>query len=439
MIITEKYNALREKHKEFIYHGYDVTHSGITFHFSIDEYHFYPEWKIDGELLKNPDEFTEYIIFNLGMAELISYWKCACPPVVRVKCGSLTEKQCRWWKKLYFNGLGEFFYRNGITPDFEKFMTIIPDNGGKKEFAVSKPLSGLMIPVGGGKDSIVTLELLKQYRKNTDCYIINALPAAVACARVAEFDDSRIVTPSRTIDKTLLELNKQGCLNGHTPFSAVVAFSAYLFAYLRGRKHIVLSNESSANESYVEGMNVNHQYSKSTEFEKDFREYVSGFLSGDINYFSFLRPLCEWQIAKKFVEYKQYFPVFLSCNLGSKANKWCGKCAKCLYVYILLAAFLDDDELIKIFGVNCLNEKSFSDMFDGLVYDGVDKPFECIGTKQEIRLSLYMAAQRRKALPVLLKGYMDTNPQKPLPLDGFYDNQSFLPDEFSKILKRERL
>ncbi len=100
---------------------------------------------------------------------------------------------------------------------------------------------------------------------------------------------------------------------------------------MSGRKYIALSNESSANEVYVDGSEINHQYSKSTEFERDFREYCAE--SGEApEYFSLLRPWSEWQIAREFVKYPQYFGVFQSCNLGSKTNVWCGGCAKCLYV-----------------------------------------------------------------------------------------------------------
>ena len=83
--------------------------------------------------------------------------------------------------------------------------------------------------------------------------------------------------------------------------------------------------------------------------------------------------------------------MFQSCNLGSKTDTWCADCAKCLYVYILLSAFLDDETLVKIFGKNMLDCEKYEDMFDGLVLDGKDKPFECVGTKSEVRLSLYMA------------------------------------------------
>ncbi len=424
------YETLREKHKEFVYYGYDIADDGIFFHFSIDEYHFYPSWKCEKGLLDNISQFGEYLVFNLGMAELVSYWKCACPPVVRVKCGSLTEKQCLWWKKLYFNGLGEFFYKNGITPDFDSFMEIIPDNTESPCFRTEKEHSGYFIAIGGGKDSVVSCEILRPFHDETSCYIINPRGATLACARVAGFDDERIFGVRRTIDTALLQRNADGYLNGHTPFSAVVAFSSYLFAYLKGVKYIVLSNESSANEANVQGTTINHQYSKSTEFESDFRQYVTDYLDDSIQYFSLLRCWSEWQIAKKFVQYPQYFSVFQSCNLGSKTDIWCADCAKCLYVYIMLAAFLDDKTLIKIFGKDMLSCSKYSAMFDGLIYEDVDKPFECVGTKEEIRLALYTAGELRKGkeMPLLLAEYLEKNPDKPATLDEYYDDNNFIPE-----------
>ncbi|MBS7368899.1 MAG: hypothetical protein KIG62_01930, partial [Oscillospiraceae bacterium] len=182
-----------------------------------------------------------------------------------------------------------------------------------------------------------------------------------------------------------------------------------------------------------------HQYSKSTEFERDFREYCEsafGGFSRAPEYFSLLRPWSEWQIAREFVRHSEYFGVFQSCNLGSKTNVWCGECAKCLYVYILLAAFLKDDVLERIFGCNMLEKEQLSGMLDGLVLDGEDKPFECVGTKNEVRLSLCMAAKlRENNLPALLKRFCEKFPDiKHESLDDFYDEDNFVPDEFKSLL-----
>ncbi len=438
------YDELREKHRSFIYHSYEFSEQDgstlLRFHFSIDDYHFYPQWTFPEPLsaLDFDRELADRIAFSLGMAELVSYWKCACPPTVEVRCGGLSDGQKLWWKKLYFNGLGEFFYRNGIKPDLGTFMTIeAPEEAPLA--AKNNGLSGFMVPVGGGKDSVVTLELLKSHGAEISAYIINPRGATLGCAAAAGIPESRIIAPKRTIDKQLLELNKLGYLNGHTPFSAVVAFSAELFACVKGLRYIALSNESSANESYVDGTAINHQYSKSTEFERDFREYCEKYLGGYARcpeYFSLLRPWSEWQIAREFVKHPQYFGIFQSCNLGSKTNSWCCNCAKCLYVYILLAAFLDDGVLTGIFGCNMLEKRELSAMLDGLVLDGEDKPFECVGTRDEVRLSLEMAWERRKSdPPALLRRWRELFPEySPVSLENFSDPDNFVPAELKYLL-----
>ncbi len=437
----DKFKQLREKHKEFIYESYEINSDSFVFHFRIDDYSFSPKWSFLPDLIKNAEnkKLLDYAVFSLGMSELVSYWKCACPPIVKINCGALNEKQIKWWKKLYFNGLGEFFYRNEIETDIESFMTIIPNSQNVPDFEDSNQGEGFLIPVGGGKDSVVTLELLKGYKDKNACYILNPRGATLNCAHTAGYSDKQIIGVNRTIDKQLLELNKAGYLNGHTPISSVIAFSAWIFAYCNGKKYIALSNESSANESNVNGTKINHQYSKSTEFEADFRDYMKNYFNSCPEYFSMLRPWSEWQITKKFVTFPKYFPVFQSCNVGSKTDTWCANCAKCLYVYIMLAAFLPDEEIIKIFGKNMLEKEEYRDLFNGLVYQDYNKPFECVGTKKEINLALFKAAERRKnqSLPLLLRDYINSPKAEKSPedLDNFFDKNNFVPKELLTLLK----
>lgn len=437
----DKFQQLREKHREFVYEGYEVNQDSFVFHFKMDNYSFNPKWSFSPDYIKNAEnkELLDYAVFSLGMSELVSYWKCACPAVVKINCGALNSEQVKWWKKLYFYGLGEFFYRNGIKTDINSFMTIIPISDNVPHFNQNNIGRGFLIPVGGGKDSIVTLELLKEYKDKNSCYILNPRGATLNCAHTAEYNDNQIIGVKRTIDKQLLDLNAKGYLNGHTPISSVIAFSAWIFAYCTGKKYIALSNESSANESNISGTKINHQYSKSTEFEGDFRYYTKTYFSEYPEYFSLLRPWSEWQIMKKFVEYPKYFPVFQSCNIGSKNDTWCADCAKCLYVYIMLAAFLPDEQLIKIFGKNMLEKEEYRDLFNGLVYQDYNKPFECVGTKKEINLALYKAAERRKGqkLPLLLKDYINSpySEKNPQSLDGFFDEKNYVPQELIELLK----
>ncbi|MCL2638935.1 MAG: hypothetical protein FWD48_11280 [Oscillospiraceae bacterium] len=409
--MNSKFFELRERHKRLVYHDFEVSEGKITFHFSIDEFHFKPVWSFSVPL---NGANIDLLAFNLGMAELVSYWKCACPPIVEVRCGALDNRQIEWWKKLYRNGLGEFFYINDIQPD-DDFMQIYA-TGSELPAPEKRELAGNLIPIGGGKDSVVTLELLKSQKTSNNCYVVGNIQSALDCAKTAGYADSQVIQVRRTIDPVLLDLNKRGYLNGHTPFSSIIAFSSLIFAYLTGKKYIVLSNESSANEGNTAD-GVNHQYSKSIEFERDFREYISRIGADLPEYFSLLRPWSEWQITKKFATFPQYLSVFRSCNVGSKTNTWCAKCAKCLYVYIMLSAFLSEEELLPIFGRNLLADPALFHLLEALKNPDYDKPFECVGTREEVNLAL------------------DKNRANPALLDSFFDENNFIPDEFLELLK----
>ena len=201
----------------------------------------------------------------------------------------------------------------------------------------------------------------------------------------------------------------------------------------------MLSNESSANDVYVKGTTVNHQYSKSIEFENDFRRLVRDFVCDKIEYFSLLRPLNEWNIIRIFIRYPQYLFAFRSCNLGSKKNIWCGKCSKCLFVYIMLSPFVEKEKLDGIFGHDLLNDPDMLKYFDGLVSEQFDKPFECIGTREEINAALTAALEKRKGdLPLLLREYknkyFDANFDI-TPVETFFDRENNVPENLKEELK----
>lgn len=396
------FETLRKENPEFLYESFSLTRSEgeitIGFRFSLGGTVFTPTTRIKTDNLNILNAFdspaARRIVFCLGMVEAVSYWKAACPPTVRVLCGNLGSEEILWFKKLWFSGLGEFFYRNGIETDMGSFVRIVcecealPVGG---EFTSA----GLnIIPVGGGKDSAVTAELLSDFRDKNMFFTVNDQPARTQCVLAAGYGEGRIIKTYRTIDPNLLELNRRGYLNGHTPFSAIVAFLSYYCAYLIGAENIALSNESSANEANIGGTGVNHQYSKSYEFERDFRDFSAGFFGLPIKYFSLLRPFNEAQIAKKFAACPQYLNVFRSCNAGSKKNIWCCNCAKCLFVFIMLSPFVERGRLIEAFGCDMLDKAELLGDFEGLCgFSGV-KPFECVGTAREVCAMLELTLQR---------------------------------------------
>ena len=437
-----KFEDLRNKYKDFIFEKYEIIESineyEIIFHFNIPNLtKFEPKIIIEKKHITNKNinkEFLEYLIFNIGLVELISYVKCTCSPNIIIKCGYLDNNQKNWFKKLYYNGLGEFLYRNNINISEQDLFNITTTQE-KKEYKINYNGKGNLIPVGGGKDSNVTLELLKG-EENT-CFIINPKGANIECANISGYNT---ITIKRILDKKIIELNKEGFLNGHTPFSAIVAFTSFLCAYLSNKKYIVLSNEDSANQSTVLGTNINHQYSKTYEFENDFNEYTKKYFNIDIKYFSLLRPLTEFQIGMLFSKIEKYHKTFKSCNLGSKGEtwEWCSHCPKCLFVYTILSPFLYKEKLINIFGSDLFEDETLLETFQELLGYKETKPWECVGTYEEVRyaVSLLIKKLENEKLPYLLEYYKNNYPlfleEK---FETKYNNQNNLEEHFEKIIK----
>jgi len=439
-----KYNEYRTLYPNFIFESYEIVENDenykFIYNFEIEGLtKFTPYMEINKDIIKNISEIDNYFIFHIGLIELISYWKATCSPNVIIKADYISSEQLEFFKKLYFHGLGEFFYVNGIEPNVEDFMNIICTCKEKQMPKIDVKTDGCLIPIGGGKDSNVSLEILKDY--NNLGFIINPKEVSIKCADVAGLSD-KLVTIKRIIDKNLIDLNNKGYLNGHTPFSSLVAFTSYYMAYKTNKKYITLSNENSANESTVLGTKINHQYSKTFEFECDFNNYTKKYFGCDIKYFSFLRPLSELQIAMLFSQYKKYHDIFKSCNVGSKNIPWvwCNKCAKCLFVYIILSPFLYKDELVNIFGIDLYDDKELLNIFKELIGDADTKPFECVGTTKEVRYSVSCVINKLgDDLPYLLdyykKNYELSDIDESLLLE--FNNENNLPIEFINLLKEE--
>lgn len=448
----EKFLEFRERYPLFRYNAYHIeeTNNTITFRYDFEIVglpQFHPTWTIDKQHVKyfdENDEIIQKLIFSIGMVELSSYWKITCSPAVEIHAGAIDDTQLAWWKKQYFLGLQEFFYTNHITVSIDDFMYIKALGSSFADTKGTRALSGCMIPIGGGKDSAVTTELCKQLDMKRCAYIINTRKATQDTVDIGGFDEKDVIKVKRTLDANMLECNKKGFLNGHTPFSALVAFSSTLFAYMNDLRYVVLSNEDSANESTVAGTQINHQYSKSFQFEQDFHEYEKAYIDSGVYYFSLLRGWSEFQIAEHFAKYPQYHEAFRSCNVGSKADIWCGSCPKCLFVYFILMPFLSDDELHSVFRKNLLEDQALIQTMEQLIGYQSEKPFECVGSRSEVNTAICMkiAALEKegKALPLLLRRYQ-TLPQyesyrnQKNPYAHYFNQENLIPDIFLPLVK----
>ena len=450
---------LQKQYPKFIYQSYSYQLRGDALHISFNfivppNIKFRPKVIIKNvsqkDLSRVGESALSNLVFHLGLMEMPSYWKVTASPRIIVQAGYLNKSQTKWWKDLFIHGMGQYFYENKMDFTKHDFLSITSDST-KKHLPYAKKLSSkILIPVGGGKDSIVTIELLKHTKFPIRTLLLNPKREQLQVLQIAHQTNPVVI--QRFIDPKLLRLNRKGYLNGHTPFSAYIAFLSLFCGVLFDYKYVALSNERSSNEGNVKylGRTINHQYSKSFDFEKKFRTYSKKYLSKNIEYFSFLRPLYELQIAEIFSNYPKYFATFLSCNEAHKTysgkvkptGKWCCKCSKCLFVFTILYPFVEEKKLVKIFGSNLFQHKSLIPLMKELVGERNFKPFECVGTIKESLAAFYLSLQKtHPPLPPLLKYFRQhVSKEYPnLPAEtknaiSAWNNQHFVPHILDKRL-----
>ncbi len=422
--------SLQKKYPEFIYESfrYELIGSDLRaeFKFIVGDIAFSPVVIIrgvDSARIRTLDKSAlDNLIFNIGLAEIPSYWKATCSPKIVIKAGYLDNNQIAFWRDLIAN-MGQFFYENDlpfISPEFTVTVS-------KKEkfFVFDAELADrFLVPLGGGKDSLVTLELLKEYYREKPfagarsgekviTFTLNANPALRA---VVEMTKTENIYIERQIDPRLLELNRLGYFNGHTPFSSILAVLGTALNVIFNCRYTAISQERSSNEgnTIYRGKKINHQYTKTIDFENKFRAYSKKYLAKNAEFFSFLRPLYELQITMLFSNYPQYFDTFLSCNraytIANRQNNagWCGNCAKCLSIFAMIYPFIGEAGVMRVFRQNLFKNAGLLPLMREMIGQAACKPFECIGTVNETRaafyLSLKLACQKNPAgLPVLLQ------------------------------------
>ena len=462
-VAFEKYEELRKAYPRFIYEAFSYEEKETSYEVtsfytlegtkeSLSVRHVYSIDKNKGtlEAAKNAagesrDRLLLNAAFHVGLVECINYWKAVCSPELIIKPFCLPPEALAFWEKLFYKGLGEFLYRNDLYHKVEKESLVkihcdekAPPLPGTEELQVE----GSLIPVGGGKDSVVTLELLKAFSSENHVYLLDPRKASVDTALCAGFGDKKQLIAHRRFDPVLFDMNKRGFLNGHVPYSAILGFCAVLGAMLLGKKNIVLSNEGSANEPTVPNTDVNHQYSKTLDFESDFHHYVIDYITPSVRYFSLLRPWSEVRITMEFARHYQYHALFRSCNRGSRENKWCGHCPKCLFVFILLGAQLGIPKTSEIFGGNLLEYEDLVQTLDELTGLSSVKPFECVGTVAESVYSMDKLSQdypESESPPPLVAHYrlvrQKLTPPPMLLVD--FESGNLVPLEFRSLLTGE--
>jgi len=326
-----------------------------------------------------------------------SYYKAGVPKDIVVVGEPLDVATARFLDQVYLHGLAEFAYQNKLDlRDRIRF----PHGAVEAASAPALKLSRrTLVPIGGGKDSLVSVEMLKRMGEPATAVWVGDSALIAACAQRTRLP---MLNLKRRLAPELFEYNRLGAYNGHIPVTAINSAIALCAAILYDFDAIAFSNERSASEATLEydGQPVNHQWSKSFEFERALREHVASHIATDLDYFSLLRPWSELAVASAFARESRYDDVFSSCNRNFRirgerpADRWCGQCPKCHFVFLALAPFVAKPRLLNIFGRNLLDDLALAPGFDALLEYREHKPFECVGEGRESRAAMFSLTQR---------------------------------------------
>lgn len=402
-------------YQRFIFRKYsfDPNSKTLRLEYAIDDaYSFletytfdFPFTEFDAAAL---DRAFQLLFFVAG----VSYYKTFLPAEIVVEKGEIDSSLAAFLSKTYQKGLGEFFYVNGLDPRTHinfpiNTDSIIPIDAGST--------SGKIVGVGGGKDSLVSIELL---RSAGEAFSTWSLGHRAQLAPLVERIGSHHYWVERQWDTQLLSLkDNERAYNGHVPISAIFACVGSIVGILSGKRDLIVSNESSASEPTLEyrGVSVNHQYSKSLEFEQDYQTVLAQCFGDSQRYYSLLRPLSELHIAEIFASrgFEKYKDVFSSCNRafthGSEGMFWDGSCPKCAFVFLILTPFIDRSSLEHLFsGKNLLLSEELEQTYKQLLGIEGDKPLECVGEIKESRAAMRLA---QNIYPELVEKYVFELPE----------------------------
>jgi UDP-N-acetyl-alpha-D-muramoyl-L-alanyl-L-glutamate epimerase len=330
--------------------------------------------------------FTETHIFPFTIAPYKSLYTLA--QTIHIEW-HLEASEKTFWEWIFRNGFSELVHRNTLSWEIVDRITISHDNIVPTHHSPSSLKHEALVGIGGGKDSTVVVELLKKMNIPLTGYALKSRPTPVVEDTVASLaiPFHSIV---RKLDPQLTTLQK--VYHGHIPISLVYAAAGCVIAEHTSTQYVVVGNETSADESNTvwRGRGVNHQWSKTYEFEERFANYVRMSIHPSLYYFSLLRPLAGAKVAELFAKLcSVHYAHFSSCNRNFTVTQsqnvyWCGSCAKCLGTWILLAPHITHDVLLSIFHKNILDDVTLIPLLRELVGLSPVKPFDCVATRDEM-------------------------------------------------------
>lgn len=351
------------------------------------------------------DPLIRYVLQQLHIIVGISYYKSLLGDIKMPY--ELDDSQCSYWNTVYDHGLGELSYVNKIKSPITPFR---PTATTKRQ-PTKLNTSGAILGVGGGKDSIVAGELMRRIDVDTTTLDIATRDNRGQAGKVMQIIGFDELTFNRYLDTSIVAFTKDNDgYNGHVPLSAMLAWLGVLVACAKNKRFVLMANEaaSSVGNTVWNGKTVNHQWSKSIEFEKLTQDYIQQNVSPDIWYCSPIRPYSSLAVIKLFSKWgDRYQDEFTSCNNVLRIDpnerpngKWCGNCAKCLSTWLLLSVWLPIDRLDQIFSKKMLKDVSMKPVLQELLGLVGHKPLDCVGTTEELRAATRQALEKHSDSPL---------------------------------------
>jgi len=393
---------------EFTYKEFRIDGDGQTVFFDYQIVHGNDTYLLT-ETLRFPsalkdNERQQACLRALHIALGVSYYKIFMSPRIRHPY-AMNADEASFWNDVWRHGLGEFLYINKLDPaNLAQFsaqdgatITHEPTHADSNE-------DSALLGIGGGKDSIVAGETLKAIGLKLQGFVMATGKQLGQAKAVADTMCIPLLVVERTIDKQLLSLQQQpGAFRGHVPISLIFGLVGANIAVATNAAYIAVGNEASASIPRINWQHgaVNHQWSKSFAFEVALQEFIRS--RTDVTYFSAIRPLTSVAVAKLFAPLRQYFEVFTSDNSVFRIDpsqrpnaRWSLESPKSLSSFILLAPWLSEADLLTIFGRNFLDEPSLETLFWELIGQQGEPPLDCVGTTEELILSLAIAHSQGK-------------------------------------------
>jgi hypothetical protein len=396
--------ARRSRTDRFRYDGFEIDPAAgrLDCSYSVGPWRFTEQFTFgpEGDWRSPAVEAAAGLLFLLAG---VSYYKTVAAPVIDLGDLALTAEERRHLAAYFVEGLGEFAHRNRL--DLSGLVVTGPSLDRRRPSGFQPVGDRPLVPFGGGIDSIVTAETVRQGHPDASLFVVSRPGDRFeAIERPAAVTGLPVVRAERRIDPQLLRSGELGFRNGHVPVTAIISGVALMAAALGGHGAVVMSNERSASAATLvtDGRAVNHQWSKGASFEKGLRRAIASAIGPGLEYFSVLRPYSELWVAQRFAGLEQYLPVFRSCNRAftldpaRRLDRWCGQCDKCCFVDLVLAPFVPAERLRQVFGGRePLDDPALVGRFRALLdVGGVAKPFECVGDAEECRAALVLARRR---------------------------------------------